>query len=387
MMSAATTLPSSTPPTAPGGPRPLLITCDAELAEDVLRLAAAAGCELDRAPDPLSVGDRWRTAPLVLLDGPAAEAGVANGLPRRPGVLVLARAPGGDLYRAAFHMGAEQEVILPAHEGHLIELLAEAVDRSAPRSGRVLAVIGGSGGAGASVLATGVAVTAARRGQRSLLLDCDPLGGGLDLAVGAESTDGVRWSGLSVSGGRVAAGALHDALPQRRVGSGSLAVLACDRDGPSSGLTPQAVGAVVDAGRRAGQTVVCDLPRHLSEAALAGLRKADLTLVVVAAEVRACAAAARLVAEIRDRTAGRLRLVVRGPASSGLRVSDVGRAVGVEVLAAVRPQPGLSTALDRGGFCATRAGLRRTVERAASEVLRALGRADTPAERALAGAA
>ena len=351
---------------------PLLITADAELTEDVLRLAAVSGCELDRATDPLSVGDRWRTAPLVVLDGPSAEAGAESGLPRRPGVLILARAPSDELYRSAFRIGADQEICLPSDEDHLIELFAEVVDRAAPRSGRVLAVVGGCGGAGASVLATAVAVTAARRGERSLLVDCDPLGGGLDLAVGAERTGGARWSGLDVSGGRVAASALHEALPQHRIGSGSMTVLACDRDGPSSGLTPQAMHAVIAAGRRAGETVVCDLPRGLSESAVAGLRQADLTLVVVPAEVRACAAAARLVAAIRDSSAGPLRLVVRGPAASGLRMADVGRAVGIDVLAAVRAQPGLSTALDRGGFCAVRNQQRRAVEQTAREVLSAL---------------
>ncbi|GAA2791627.1 septum site-determining protein Ssd [Saccharopolyspora taberi] len=351
---------------------PLLITADAELAEDVLRLAAVSGCELDRAPDALSVGDRWRTAPLVVIDPPSAEAGAESQLPRRPGVLILARGPSDDLYRSAFRIGADLEIRLPADEDHLIELFAEVVDRSAPRSGRVLAVVGGCGGAGASVLATAVAVTAARRGEQSLLVDCDPFGGGLDLAVGAERAGGARWSGLDVSGGRVAVSALHDALPRRRVGSGAMTVLACDRDGPSSGLTPQAVHAVIAAGRRAGETVVCDLPRALSEPAVAGLRQADLTLVVVPAEVRACAAAARLSAVLRDRSAGSLRLVVRGPAASGLRPADVGRAVGVDVLTSVRTQPGLPTALDRGGFCSMRAHQRRSVERSARDVLGAL---------------
>ena len=36
-----------------------------------------------------------------------------------------------------------------------------------------------------------------------MLVDCDALGGGLDLALGAEKMDGLRWSGLALGDGRV----------------------------------------------------------------------------------------------------------------------------------------------------------------------------------------
>jgi secretion/DNA translocation related CpaE-like protein len=366
-------------------PRPLLITDDDELAEEVLRLAAVVGCEPRRLADPASVGEGWRTAQLVLLDGTAAVAGASSGLPRRRGIVVLNAGGAPDSWRAAFEIGAEQALELPADEAALVELLAEAVDSSAPRAGRVLAVIGGCGGAGASVLATAASIAAARRGDHCLLLDCDPLGGGLDLAVGAEAMQGLRWSGLTVRDGRVAASALHEALPGRRIGSGSVTMLSCDREGPSTGLTAQAVRAVIAAGRRAGETVVCDLPRSLPEAAAAGLRLADLTVVVVPAEVRACAATARLVAGLRERSAGPVRAVVRGPAPSGLKVADVGRAIGLEVITAMRAQPGLSAAMDRGGLWSGRIGSRGPVARAACEVLKVLADADADDDSALLG--
>jgi secretion/DNA translocation related CpaE-like protein len=351
---------------------PLLITTDDVLAEEVYRLAAVCGCELRRLSDPVSVGEEWRTAALVLLDGVTAATSVATGLPRRRGVLVVSPGPAPDFWRAAFEIGAEQVIELPADEARLVELLAQVMEHSAPDLGRVLAVVGGCGGAGASVLATATALTAIRDGDRCLLLDCDPLGGGLDLAVGTEASEGLRWSGLAVSGGRVASAALHDALPSRRIGSGTLTVLSCDRDGPSSGLTAQAVQAVISAGRRSGETVVCDLPRSLSDAAAAALRLADLTVVVVPTQVRACAAAARLVAEFQGRSAGPFQAVVRGPAPSGLTVADVGSAVGIEVLAVMRPHPGLPAAMDRSGLRGGRFASRGPVAHAARQVLAAL---------------
>lgn len=142
------------------------------------------------------------------------------------------------------------------------------------------------------MLAAAVAGHARTRGTRVLLVDCDPLGGGIDLLVGAEELEGLRWPGLALGGGgggRVAAASLHEALPSP---DEALTVLSCDRSGV--GPEPDAAVAVVEAGRRAGETVVCDLPRHLTDAALAVAEACDLVVLVVPAEVRAVAAAARV---------------------------------------------------------------------------------------------
>ena len=58
-------------------------------------------------------------------------------------------------------------------------------------SGPVICVVGGSGGVGASTLAAALAFVAARQAARSVLVDTDRLGGGLDLLIGAERVDGL----------------------------------------------------------------------------------------------------------------------------------------------------------------------------------------------------
>jgi secretion/DNA translocation related CpaE-like protein len=186
-----------------------------------------------------------------------------------------------------------------------------------------------------------------REGARALLVDCDPLGGGLDLVLGAEDLGGLRWPGVGVEGGRVPATALHAALPSPRVArhDGGLGVLSCDRS--SHGPAPAAVRAVVEAGRRAGDTVVCDLPRYPTEAATAALTAADLVVLVVTADVRSSAAGARVAALLAGH--GRpVQAVVRGPAPSGVDAAEVARAVGVPLLAAMRPEPGIARTLERG---------------------------------------
>jgi len=339
-----------------------------ELAEDLARLAAAAGCELHRVVDVREVRSRWAAAPLVLLDSDAAARCAEANLARRDGVVVLAAGPAPHgLWQHAVAVGAEHVAVLPDAEAWLVGALADAVEGPAD-PGRVLAVLGGRGGAGASVLAAAVAVTAVSEQQDVLLVDCDVLGGGLDLVLGAEDIAGLRWPALSLAGGRVAAASLHAALPAATLGTGAgkLTVLSCDRDGP--GPDGPAVRTVCGAGRRAGETVVCDLPRYPCDAAEAALGVADLAVLVVPAEVRACAAAAT-VAERVARLGTALRLVVRGPAPGGLTATDVSRALGLPLLASMRPQPGLAGALDRGQLPGRARGPLATAARSVLEAL------------------
>ncbi|GAA4812772.1 CpaE-like family protein [Actinomycetospora chlora] len=360
--------------------RVVVVTDDEELLDDVVRLAAAAEVELERVPDAAGLRRRWHAAALVLLDEDAARS-VAPWRPgRRDGVVLLCRGePPGSLWERAVAVGAEHVVSLPDGEDWLVRTLAEAGPVATPAGagpGRVVAVVGGRGGAGASVLAVAVACHARSRDTRVLLVDCDPLGGGLDLVAGAEELEGLRWSGLALGGGgggRVSVESLHEALPSP---DGMLTVLACDRAG--SGPEPDAAVAVVEAGRRAGEVVVCDLPRQPTDAALAVADAADLLVVVLPAEVRAVAATARVVEPYVERGVP-LRLVVRGPAPGGLDAEDVAHALGLEVLVSVPPEPGIAASLDRGKLPGVRRG---PLQDAAAAVLDALDVATDPGRAA-----
>ena len=330
------------------------------LADEVARLAAAAGCDPQRITDPGTVREQWNLAALIVLDVDAARATAGADLPRRDGVVIVSADGDPEVWQSAVAVGAQHVAVLPDAEAWLVGALADAVESPA-EPGRVLAVLGGRGGAGASVFATAVAVAVAEAGRHAMLVDCDALGGGLDLVLGAEKMDGLRWSGLALGGGRVPAAALHAALPAPRVGGrGGLTVLSHGRsdhgrpdhgrpDGDCAGPGPDgvAVRTVCIAGRRAGETVVCDVPRHPCEPGTAALESADLAVLVVPAEVRACAAAAAVAARVR-RYGVALQLVVRGPAPGGITPSDISRALDLPLLAAMRPQPGLAAALDRG---------------------------------------
>ena len=217
----------------------------------------------------------------------------------------------------------------------------DPLEPPASRPGRCVGVVGGRGGAGASTLAATLAVTAAVS-ARTALVDLDPLGGGLDLLMGIEDVPGLRWPALASATGRLSGGALATALPT----VSGVAVLSWDC-GDLLSAAPGAVGSVVDAAVNGFDLVVLDLPRWVDEAARAAVATCDDVLVVVPAEVRAVAAASRVVRAL-SRDASHLRVVVRGPAPSGLTAPHVAASLGLPLVGWLRPEPRLPRRQERG---------------------------------------
>jgi cellulose biosynthesis protein BcsQ len=346
-------------PVSPTEPVVLAVTDDPDLLDRLTGLAATAGVSLGHLSVP---GPGWPPPEQVRL----VLAGADADLPaqRRPGiVLVSAGEPPVQVWRTAVAVGAERVAVLPEAEPWLLERLLDAADRSphAP----ILGVVGGRGGAGASTVAVAVAATAARDRARTLLVDADPYGGGLDLLVGLEQEAGLRWPDLTGARGRLQPGVLAATLPE----ADGLWVLSCDRDLPGprpvtagaterpdglpafppgrGGLPAAAVDAVLRAGAREFDLVVVDLPRVPDPAALTAAGACRTVLLIVPAEVRATAAAGRVISQL-DRVAPDQQLVVRGPAPTGLAADSVADALGLPLFGEVRTESAVAAALDRG---------------------------------------
>jgi secretion/DNA translocation related CpaE-like protein len=322
--------------------RPLLVTADPVLLDDLLRLCAAAGVEPEVAADAAGARRSWASAPLVLVGADVAGGLDRQPLTRRPGVLLVGRdLDDSSVWQRAVRVGAEQVLIVPDADGDLVERIAAAVEGDGVEA-PIVCWVGGRGGAGASTLAAALAVTAARRGLGCLLVDGDPLGGGIDMILGGEDAAGLRWPELAAARGRVNGVALRDALPQL----GGLTVLSCDR-GDTLSIPADAMRAVLGAGRRGNDLVVVDLPRRLDAATEEALSAAGLVLLVVPAEVRAAAAAARVAAAV-SAVASPLQVVVRGPSPSGLSAALIASSLGLPLAGYLPPEPRLAEALERG---------------------------------------
>lgn len=329
----------TTIPAPPGAATaPLLLTADDGLLAELLRLAAAADVVPTTERAPLAALAAWRRAPVVLLGADLAEqvADLAPG--RRPHVYVLAsgRAP-DQLFRTALRLGAEQVVEVGSSASWLTELLADLTERRAAQ-GRVIGVVGGSGGAGATTLACALGQAAAADGT-AVLIDCDPQGPGLDRMLGLERADGFRWDALCQTTGRLSARALRDALPH----AGSLGVLSWYAGTPAPSLQAFAVREALSAARRGHDTVVVDLPRTPDRLVGELAARCDQLVVVAVGTVAGLSAAARMCHRFAAHPAA--GVVVRGEA---VTPADVAAVVKVPVLAQMRDQPRLEEALDLG---------------------------------------
>lgn len=352
---------------------PLVVAGDQTVLDEILRVAAAVGCEVDHASDLTAAQGRWVRAPLVVLDEEAAAA--PHRLLRRHKVLLVCKgAPTPATWERAFTTGSEKVLSLPDEEGELIGAFADVVEGPARDDGVVIGIIGGRGGAGASVLAAAVAFRAERFGGGGLLVDCDPLGGGVDVLLGAEQLDGPRWPELDL-GGRISMTALSEALPRRKYTAGELSFVSYGRGGLGPG--PNAIESVLCAGRRSGRTVVCDLPRYFGPETEAIVALADLVVVVVPAELRACAAAKQVLARLESHAA-RVGVCVRGPSPAGLAPAEIAMAVDAPLVASMGRERSVSLALERGEFVPKHRGQLAT---AAADVLVAARRNLTSAAR------
>lgn len=321
-------------------PRPLLVSADSDLIDDVLRLAAAAGVEVHLATDADAARGRWALAPMVLVGADLAPTMAAGRPSRRRDVVLVTRGAGPEDWQQGVALGVEHVVTLPEAERWLIDRLADGGE-GVSRNGAIVAVVGAGQGAGASTLAATLALTAAVRSLRVVLIDADPLGGGLDVLLGIEDVPGARWADLADTRGRLSATALEQALPR----ASGVAVLSWGRDGPEH-ATPDAVGAVLDAAIRAFDLVLVDLPRDLGATGEAVLSRTRDVLLVTVNHVRAAAGAARLLRVLQSRCSA-VSLVVRLQ-PKGVDEEALHSALRLPVAGSLPFVPGLAVRADEG---------------------------------------
>lgn len=323
----------------------VVLTEDAEVLDHVLAGAAVAGIEPEVLADPTALRAMWSAASVVVLGADQAPAVARLALPRRTEVYLVGQdSSHAEACRWSVRLGAAV-VMLPDGATLLESAMAEGARRR-QAGGRLLAVIGGSGGVGTSTFAAAMCFAAVRAGRRSLLIDCDPYGGGIDLLVGAERIPGWRWPQFADARGSL--GELRGELP---VVDG-VDVLAMGRPADADGVRTGVPGAdqltaVVTSAIRSHDLVVADLPRSLAAGPLAVLGRADLVLVVVLADVRGVAAARQLSAELAE-TSGARGILVRPPQVGRIDAETVSEALGLPVIGVLVEEPALRKRAERG---------------------------------------
>lgn len=316
----------------------IVVAGPGETQDVILSAAAAQEVEAEVVLALDEVAERWREADVVLISDRLAEAVAERALPHREGVFLV----GDDAVAlAAWSAPLGARVIsLPEGTGWLGAILADGGSAKAP----VVAVLGGSGGVGASTLAASLSCLAANRWGAAALVETDVVGGGIDLLLGAETSGGWRWPRLSGAQGQV--GDLRPYLPA----VAGVSVVSMAR-GPSVDLTREPLAAIVGSLRRTHDAVVLDPGRSLTLAARESVRLAARVVLVVQAGVRGVAAAREVVRAHQLQDAW---VAVTGRGLSGSVVSD---ALDLRVVAELPADPALVRAAERGEP-PTRAGKR-----------------------------
>lgn len=320
---------------APSQPRTVAVdVADPDLDADVRAVLAALALDprpRDGGPVDVLVTDRPEVAATV---GPARVVRVA-----------------GDGTRD----DDDNEVVpLPSGTAHLVGILSTPVEAS----GSLVVVVGAVGGCGTSTVAAALAVRASGPG-RTLLVEADPRGPGIDLLLGLEAEQGLRVGDVRSELGGPDPDALWSAVPEAAPGCG---VLARARDASPADARTAAPAAVQSAAlgaalahRGAGGLVVCDGGRAEIGNALPG--RADLVVVVTRSDLQGAVAAGE-VARSGAGGAARVHLLVRSHRGDPVHPADVAESVGMDrwdvlpEVAAVRALSGagdLGATLARGG--------------------------------------
>lgn len=322
----------------------VLALIDDHLTDDVARCAAAAGYRLVRR-DPASCRRDWLGARAVIVDAGAVAALTALAPPKRAGIVVVGAGADEVHWPSAIGLGADHTVLLPGGDADLVRVLSE-IRRPRRHPAGAIAVVGGHGGAGASVLAAAIGLRSAADGTHTMLFDVDDHGGGADLLLGLEAEAGLRWQDLTVERGAVGGDALAAVLPRH---GPRLSVLAPRRGADGDGaapIRPESVVTALDAARSHGTLVIVDTPRAATALRDNVIDSVDLVVVVATASLHATSATRAVVPGIVERGA-EVVLVVRGPSPGGLRAKAIADAAGLELLTSYRPDPRLPALLER----------------------------------------
>ncbi|OFT30944.1 hypothetical protein HMPREF3170_01595 [Corynebacterium sp. HMSC08D02] len=295
---------------------------DAALHPEAMHLAAATGMPVTdlSSAEPAEVARRCEQAFAILID-----AHFATHLP--PAVL---RRPN------CFELGQQRGAYdVPDQSGQLLRALGAL--RTPKERGRVIGVVGASGGVGASTFAA----ACARAAAPSTLVDGHAHSGGLDLLLGIEEEIGARWGEIAIGEGAVAREDVRRALP---VTPDGVAVMTCSREVSGAGLGDDAdeLEALVEVLGTGGVTVV-DAPCAQLPA------RCDVVAILVAPQVRAVSAAAQLVAQC-ERAGLRHVLVVRDIGWAGIGVDEIAAIAGSRVVATIGQVRGLTKRVEQRGL-------------------------------------
>jgi pilus assembly protein CpaE len=333
-------------------PRRMLLGSDVEVHAACAAVAERLGWgALEPCPNGLMAAvpviDQGRPPALLVvdLDGEAAPleslSALADACLAQTRVLAVGTSNDVGLYRALMAAGVSDYLVKPLQPETLMAALqrvdaagdGDAAHRQSAGLGRVVAVIGARGGAGATTLATSLAWMIADRGEnigagrRCVLVDFDLQFGSAAMALGVDPGAGL--AAMLASPDRLDEHLVAASLQPVNDRLGLMASQApLETAAPAS---PMAALSLLAALRTTAQWVVADLPRNLDATARQVLRTADRVVVVAPPSLEGLRDTRRLLAWLVALRAGAPPLVAVNGFGGGS--GEVGRKLFEETIA------------------------------------------------------
>ncbi|HEV3475713.1 MAG TPA: hypothetical protein VG602_10200 [Actinomycetota bacterium] len=259
--------------------------------------------------------------------------------------------------RTAMRVGARGFYVWPDEREELGRGAQGASRRratAAAKSGRVLAVWGARGGAGATFLATNLAAACTDKDLETVLVDLDRGGADVSAALGIPPDEPMPTIAdlLGVAGELTQEHLDRTLHPHPR---GFRVLLAPGAVVAGDVSDPEALGTIIRHLRTAFETVVLHLPRSVDDAAAAALNEADTIVLVTTLDVFAIRHAKRQLDALSQRQLeGRCRVVLNRVARGEIVPEDVRRALGLTPVCQIRTDPAVPRAQNRGELVAGR---------------------------------
>jgi pilus assembly protein CpaE len=276
---------------------------------------------------------------------------------RLPRMLLVAQEMTIPVLRDAIDLGAWGVFAWPEEREELSDEVVRAgtARAVAPTTrGRAVAILGSRGGAGSTFVATHLAAMFAERGIRCALVDLEAGIGDLTVALGVRPEDRPRTiADLLPVIDELTPQHVMDVLHEH---SGGFAVLLAPSDDQLSSSVPCGLyEACIGHLKAEFQVVLLHLPRGKSDVVDKTLEPCEQALLVVTLDLFSLFGARRAISALGlDQVQTALRIVVNRVSRGEITTADVQRILGVRPRAAIRFDPRVKQAQDRGQLLAAR---------------------------------
>jgi secretion/DNA translocation related CpaE-like protein len=325
-------------------PKVLISISDPKLKSEVTGLVNAAAIALTQ---------ELNEADLAIVE-------LGTSLPNRsntPFVLISDLAPELENFKSAIKQGAEDLLEIPRESAILLQKLSDLENKKSVRA-KTIAVISGSGGAGASIVAA-MAAWGMRRRFQTVLVDLAPDGGGVDVIFGQERNPASRWRDFVNSQGEIPSRTFQRELPKVE----SLTLMSHDRGEFENSF--EINKKVLISLFQSFELAVVDLE-------IENLKNLNFQEVVLVCTntVKGVAAAVRKNNQIKN--AGfTAKLVVRELAGGDVNAEKIAQALKLELVAVLTTETQFQKDLDRGNFINSRSKNFKTVSSAFEKLVAA----------------